>query len=57
MTTPELKEYYVGVTMLNCFHIIAESEEHAEELVHEMDAFNLLDECDFNINYVDEVPQ
>jgi len=47
-----MKEYIVGVTMLECFTVTAESEEEAREMVGEMVAS---DRSDFNINYVDEV--
>ena len=52
-----MKEYIVGVTMLECFTVTAESEEEAEDIVRDMDDDKLLDNSDFNINYVDEVPQ
>lgn len=50
------KEYYVGVTINNCFYVFANSEEEAIAIVEDYDAYSLLDESDFNINYVDEAP-
>ena len=52
----DLKEYYVGVTIHNTFQVTAEDEDHAEDIVREMNVHNLLDESDFNVNYVDEAP-
>ena len=52
MKPVEMKEYSVGVTILECFTIMAVSGEEAEEKVREMVAS---DQSDFNINYVDEV--
>ena len=53
-----LKEYYVGVgiTIYNSYCVTAEDEDHAEEIVREMDAHKTLDNAEFNITYVDEVP-
>jgi len=52
-----MKEYYVGITIYNSYCVTAESEEDAEDIVRNMDDDKLLDNSDFNINYVDEVPQ
>ena len=49
------KEYYVGVTIGNCFSVFANSEEEAIAIVEQYDTYSLCDESDFNINYVDEV--
>ena len=48
------KEYYVGIAIYNCYCVTAESEEAAEQIVRDMDVYKLVDNCDFNINYVDE---
>ena len=53
MESVETKEYCVGLTMRNRFKVIADSEMHAREIVHNMGDFKLLDECEFIINYVD----
>lgn len=52
----QTKEYYVGIAIYNSFCVTAEDEDHAEEIVREMDVHKLLDESDFNVNYVDEAP-
>ena len=52
-----MKEYYVGISIYNSYCVTAESEEEAEDIVRDMDDDKLLDNSDFNINYVDEVPQ
>ena len=49
------KEYYVGVTMLNCFTVEATSEAEAIAIVESYDAATCLDGVDFNVNYVDEL--
>jgi len=51
-----LKEYYVGITIHNSFCVTAEDEEHAEDIVREMDVHNILDDSEFNVNYIDEAP-
>ena len=51
-----LKEYYVGITISNSFCVTAEDEDHAEEIVQEMNDRKLLDHSEFNVNYVDEAP-
>ena len=52
-----MKEYYVGITICNSYCVTAEDEEQAEDIVREMDDRKLLDHSEFNVNYVDEVPQ
>ena len=47
------KEYAVGVKIINCFYVEAESREEAEQIVREYDPYKTLDDCDFNIEYVD----
>ena len=51
-----MKEYYVGITIHNSFYVTAEDEEHAEDIVREMNVHNILDHADFNVNYIDEAP-
>ena len=47
------KEYCVGIKIINCFYVEAESEKEAEEIVREYDPYKTLDDCDFNIEYAD----
>jgi predicted metal-dependent TIM-barrel fold hydrolase len=51
-----MKEYYVGITIYNSYCVTAESEEEAEDIVRDMDDAKLLDNSDFNVNYIDEAP-
>jgi DNA-dependent RNA polymerase auxiliary subunit epsilon len=47
------KEYAVGVKIINCFYVEAESRDEAEQIVREYDPYKTLDDCDFNIEYCD----
>ena len=47
--------YQVGIKIFNSFEVEANSEEEAEEKVRELDVYETLDDCDFNITYVDEI--
>ena len=47
------KEYCVGIKIINCFYVNAESQDEAEEIVREYDPYKTLDDCDFNIEYAD----
>jgi DNA-dependent RNA polymerase auxiliary subunit epsilon len=47
------KEYAVGIKIINCFYVDAESRDEAEQIVREYDPYKTLDDCDFNIEYVD----
>ena len=49
-----MKNYAVGIKVHNDFYIGAESEEEAEQKVRELDPYETLKDCDFNIEYVDE---
>ncbi len=49
-----MKNYAVGIKVHNVFYIGAESEEEAEQKVRELDPYETLKDCDFNIEYVDE---
>ena len=51
------KEYYVSVKIYNTFNVLADSKEHAENIVRELGVYETLNECDFNITSVDEVKQ
>jgi hypothetical protein len=52
----EMKEYYVNITISNCFWVTAEDEEHAENIVREMNDRKLLKHSEFSVNSVDEAP-
>jgi DNA-dependent RNA polymerase auxiliary subunit epsilon len=47
------REYCVGIKIINCFYVEAESREEAEQIVREYDPYKTLDDCDFNVEYVD----
>jgi len=47
------REYCVGVKIINCFYVEAESREEAEEIVRGYDPYKTLDDCDFSIDYAD----
>ena len=47
------KEYCVGIKIINCFYVEAESRDEAEQIVREYDPYKTLDDCDFNVEYVD----
>jgi hypothetical protein len=49
-----MKNYIVGVTIYNAFHIEAETPEDARQQVRDMDTLDILDDADFNITYTDE---
>ena len=49
-----MKNYAVGIKIYNVFYIGAESQEEAEEKVRELDPYQTLNDCDFNIEYADE---
>ena len=50
-------KYMVGVKIYNCFEVDADSEEDAEMQVREMDVYKTLDDCDYNITYVDKITE
>ena len=47
------REYCVGIKIINCFYVEAESRDEAEQIVREYDPYKTLDDCDFNVEYVD----
>lgn len=47
------KEYAVGIKIINMFYVEAENRDEAEQIVREYDPYKTLDDCDFNIEYVD----
>lgn len=48
-------KYRVGIKIYNSFEVEANSEEEAEEKARELDVYQTLDDCDFNITYVDKI--
>ena len=48
-------KYQVGIKIYNSFEVEANSKEEAEEKVRELDVYQTLGDCDYNITYVDEV--
>ena len=48
-------KYQVGIKIYNSFEVEADSEEEAEQRVRELDVYETLDDCDFNITYVDQI--
>tara|TARA_R100000808_G_scaffold512_3_gene2730 strand:+ start:15050 stop:15235 length:186 start_codon:yes stop_codon:yes gene_type:complete len=49
------KKYYVGVSIMNCYEVEAKDKEEAEEIVRNYSDRKLLEDNDFNVNYIDEV--
>ena len=50
------KEYYVGISIHNCFYVEAANAEEARAIVEKYDAHSYLDECELIINFVEETP-
>ncbi len=48
-------KYQVGIKIYNSFEVEADSKEEAEQKVRELDVYETLDDCDFNITYVDQI--
>jgi len=48
-------KYKVEVTIYNSFEIVAESQEEAEQLARELDCFETLRDCDFNVTHSKEI--
>ena len=51
------KKYYIGVSILNCYEVDAKNEEEAEEIVRNYSNEEVLDDSDFNVNYIDEIKE
>ena len=51
----EKKKYYIGVSILNVYEVEAKNEEQAEDIVRNYSNEELLDDSDFNVNYIDEI--
>ena len=47
------REYCVGIKIINCFYVNAESRDEAEQIVRDYDPYKTLDDCDFQIEYAD----
>ncbi len=53
----ENKKYYIGVSILNVYEVEAKNKEQAEEIVRNYSNKELLDDSDFNVNYIDEIKE
>ena len=53
----ENKKYYIGVSILNVYEVEAKNEEQAEDIVRNYSNEELLEDSDFNVNYIDEVKE
>ena len=51
------KKYYVGVSILNVYEVEAKNKEEAEDTVRNYSNEELLEDNDFNINYIDEIKE
>ena len=51
------KKYYIGVSILNVYEVEAKNEEQAEEIVRNYSNEELLEDSDFNVNYIDEIKE
>ena len=51
------KKYYIGVSIPNVYEVEANNKEQAEDIVRNYSNKELLDDCDFNINYIDEIKE
>jgi hypothetical protein len=51
------KKYYVGVSILNVYEVEAKNKEEAEEAIRNYSNEELLEDHDFNINYIDEIKE
>ena len=52
-----MKKYYIGVSILNCYEVNAKNQEEAEEIVRNYSHKELLEDSDFNVNYIDEIKE
>ena len=48
-------KYQIGITIYNTFEVEADSKEIAEYIVREYCNDAILNDCDFNISYSDEI--
>ena len=51
-----MAKYYVGLTIYNTFEVVADNEDDAQEKVRSLSIHKTLDDADYNITYVDEIP-
>jgi hypothetical protein len=47
--------YRVGITIHNCFEVEANNQEEAELIVSSYSNEKILEDCDFNYTYVEEL--
>ena len=50
-----MKKYYVGVSILNVYEVEAKNKKEAQDIVRNLSNEELLEDHDFNINYIDEI--
>ena len=48
-------KYQIGITIYNTFEVEADSKEIAEYIVREYCNDAILNDCDFNVTYADEI--
>ena len=48
-------KYQVGITIYNTFEVEADSEEEAQNKVRDYCDDAILNDCDFNVTYADEI--
>ena len=48
-------KYKIGITIYNTFEVEADSKEIAEYIVREYCNDAILNDCDFNVTYADEI--
>ena len=53
----ENKKYYIGVSILNVYEVEAKNKEQAEDVVRNYSNKELLEDSDFNVNYIDEIKE
>ena len=51
------KKYYVGVSILNVYEVEAKNKQEAEDTVRNYSNEELLEDSDFNVNYIDEIKE
>ena len=51
------KKYYIGVSILNVYEVEANNKEQAEDIVRNYSNEELLEDSDFNVNYIDEIKE
>ena len=51
------KKYYIGVSTMNVYEVEANNKEQAEDIVRNYSNEELLEDSDFNVNYIDEIKE